>query len=461
MNEPKKYNLRKVWKRALTSSLGFFTLGYCLNVFNSSQTCVSSILHWGENEELLIALMSAIVPFGALIGSLFTGYVSKFFGKRKILIYSSLITILGSVVGYFPNTIAFAFGRFTLGVASGSYSVTCSQYVSEFTPSDIYSKMGVVGPLNAMFGSLSANLACQGLPINGCNENNQYLIFLIFTLPAFPALLQLYMLIKVFKKESPIWLVRSQNFEMAFHSYESIYNTEYAESQVNKAQTLLEQGSAVSNTEADSLCDLILCKKGTTKGMRIGTMVHTFQQLSGINCIIQYSTLLYQDIGEGLFIARGLTTLATVARILALVVLMPIFGRLNTKLLMTFGHATMGINLIIIGVFYSYEEFKIMSLANIYLFLMAFGCTIGPLCWSYTSMAMPDKGMALGTGVNWMVFTTTVLLFPFMIDWLGLEPCFLLYGGVNLFGAVYFYCDMIDIKGLSKPEVQELFKKYR
>ena len=181
MSEPKKYNLRKVWKRALTSSLGFFTLGYCLNVFNSSQTCVSSILHWGENEELLIALMSAIVPFGALIGSLFTGYVSKFFGKRKILIYSSLITILGSVVGYFPNTIAFAFGRFTLGVASGSYSVTCSQYVSEFTPSDIYSKMGVVGPLNAMFGSLFANLACQGLPINGCNENNQYLIFLIFT----------------------------------------------------------------------------------------------------------------------------------------------------------------------------------------------------------------------------------------------------------------------------------------
>lgn len=461
MNEGKKYNIRKVWKRALTSSLGFFCLGYCLNVFNSSQTCVSSILHWGENEELLIALMSAIVPFGSLIGALFTGYISKFYGKRKILICSSIITVLGSIIGYFPNTITFAIGRFTFGLTSGSYSVTCSQYVSEFTPTDIYSKMGVLGPMNAMIGSLFSNLACQGLPVNGCNENNKFLVFLIFTVPAFPALLQIYMFTKVFKKESPAWLIRSQNFEMAFHSYESIYNKEYAESEINKVQNLLEQGSNKSNAEEDSLCDLILCKKGTTKGMRVGTMVHTFQQLSGINCIIQYSTLLYQDIGEGLFIARALTVIGTVARILALVVLMPIFGRLNTKMLMAFGHATMGINLIVIGVFFSYEELKIMAIVNIYLFLMAFGCTIGPLCWSYTSMAMPDKGMALGTGVNWMVFTMTVLFFPFMIDWLGLETCFLLYGGLNLFGAVYFFCDMIDIKGLSKPEVQELFKKYR
>lgn len=461
MSESKQYNTKKVWKRALTSSLGFFCLGYALNVFNSSQTCVSSILHWGQDEEFLIALMSAITPFGSLIGAMITGFISKVYGKRKILIYSDILTIIGSLIIYYPNTITFGLGRFIQGITCGSYSMTCSQYVSEFTPPDIYSKMSVLGPLFAMIGSLISNSVCQGLPVGGCNESNQFIVFLIFIAPALAAMFQMYMLLTVFKKESPIWLVRSQNFEMAFHSYESIYNKEFAENEMNKLNNLLEKDQSAKIGIEDTFCELMMCKKGTTKGMRVGTMVHIFQQMSGINCIIMYSTLLFQDIGEGLFLARALTVLGTVLRILALLVFFPFIGKLNTKTMIVFGHIVMGINLITIGVFYSYEELKILAIVNIYLYVMAFGCTIGPLCWSYTSQVMTDKGMAFGTGVNWMFFTLTVLFFPFMIDWLGLEVCFLLYGGINLFGAIYFYLDMIDIRGMSKPEVQELIRKYR
>lgn len=461
MSESKQYNTKKVWKRALTSSLGFFSLGYSLNVFNSSQTCVSSILHWGQDEEFLIASMSAITPFGSLIGALITGFISKFQGKRKILIYSDILTIIGSLIIYYPNTITFGLGRFIQGVTSGSFSVTCSQYVSEFTPPDIYSKMSVLGPLFAMIGSLIANTACQGLPVGGCNETNQFFVFLIFFTPALIASLQLYMLLTVFKKESPIWLIRSQNFEMAFHSYESIYNKEFAESEMKKLNSLIEKDQNSQIVAEDTFCELMMCKKGTTKGMRVGTMVHTFQQISGINCIIMYSTLLFQDIGEGLFLARALTVLGTALRILSLLILFPVIGKLNTKMLIVIGHIVMGTNLVVIGVVYRYDEMKILAIANIYLYLMAFGCTIGPLCWSYTSQVMADKGMAFGTGVNWMFFTLTVLFFPFMIDWLGLEVCFLIYGGINLFGAVYFYMDMIDIRGMSKLQVQEMFRKYK
>lgn len=48
------------------------------------------------------------------------------------------------------------------------------------------------------------------------------------------------MFLKIFKKESPKWLNQKQHNEMALHSYESIYNREYAESEVGKIKSLQE-----------------------------------------------------------------------------------------------------------------------------------------------------------------------------------------------------------------------------
>ena len=74
---------------------------------------------------------------------------------------------------------------------------------------------------------------------------------------------------------------------------------------------------------------------------------------------------------------------------------------------------------------------------------------------------MPDKGMALGTGVNWPTCTITVLFLPKLIDEVGLGGAFMIYAALNFSAVIYFYFDMIDIKGKSKQEIRDLFSKYR
>ena len=239
----KKYNVVKVWKRALSAGLGFFILGFTLNVFNSSQTCVSSILNWGHDSEFYIALNTALGPFGALFGALLTGYLSKYHGKRTLLIYSDVVTIIGGVITYYPNTITFAIGRFTLGFAGGCFSILTPQYVSEFTPPEIYSKMGLLGPLNAMVGNLISNLSCQLLPEDGCNDSNKYYIFILFSFPLIIALFQLFIFLKIYTKESPGWLLRSNQLELAYKSNESIFGTSYADKEMDKIQNLLKNGN--------------------------------------------------------------------------------------------------------------------------------------------------------------------------------------------------------------------------
>lgn len=73
--------------------------------------------------------------------------------------------------------------------------------------------------------------------------------------------------------------------------------------------------------------------------MRLGTLIHTLNQLSGVPFIMFYSTLLYQDIGERIFLARVLTSIGTFFRIPPVILLLPQFEKFSAKTLLILGHA--------------------------------------------------------------------------------------------------------------------------
>lgn len=456
------YNKGKVYKRAITSSLGFFCMGYFLNIFNSSQTCVSRMLGWGDDEEILIAITTAIGPFGALFGVLSAGYLTKYYGKRSLLIYTDILTIIGSILTYIPNTFTFGIGRFTVGFTSGNYSTICSQYTSEFTPPDVYSKIGFIGPINGVVATFIATLVCVPLP-DKCEPSDKFFIFAIYLVPGFVALIQLLMLLKVFKKESPKWLLMKQNYSLALHSYESIFNREFAETEIKKIKTLegVDEQKYIQNTQEYTYINLICCKKGTTKGMRLGTLIHMANQLSGIPIIMFYSTLLYQDIGEGIFLARILTAAGAFVRIPPVILLLPHVPKVSAKSLNILGHVIMGSNLLIISFLVGIPEMMYLIVVNIYVYLVVFGCTLFPICWAYTSQVMPDKGMSLGAGVQWAMCALIVLFFPFLIGALGIRFSFLLFAGLNFLSVAYLFFDMVDIRGKSKQEIKEMFSQFR
>lgn len=89
---------------------------------------VNDLTHFmGLHPKVLLGISLAIYPLGLLIGNIFVGALSDFYGRRKVL----LITLFGSIVGYlltalaviYESFIGFTIARLVTGVCEGNISI--------------------------------------------------------------------------------------------------------------------------------------------------------------------------------------------------------------------------------------------------------------------------------------------------------------------------------------------------
>ena len=267
MSNLNPYNIAKVWKRAITSSLSFFICGYSNGIFTSSQTCIASVLNWGSNSELLVAINSSLIPFGAVFGSIIAGFLNIYYGKRSNLIKVDLSIILATLITYYPDTVSFTIGRFVSGVALGSVSMLAPGYTSEFTPKEVAAKMGSLSQFFAITGITVSNCVCLALPTENCTDDLKYYIFLIFLPPGLWALIQMLILLKVFKNESPFWFIKQKKYKLALESLESTYNNEFAKEVLEKYLEIEmnSEGTTIQETYEPSLRNCLLASQAQVK----------------------------------------------------------------------------------------------------------------------------------------------------------------------------------------------------
>lgn len=456
-----RFDKKKVWLRALNSSLGFLIFGYSNTIFTSSQDCVSSILNWGDDKELYIAVFSALIPLGALVGSMFTGFISKYYGKRRNIMNTNLITILSSLLMFWPNTFSFALGRLLSGFCLGSYSVLCPQYVTEFTPKQVRGKLGNLNQLFVIIGILISFTICLLIPIGECSQEIKYYVFSIFAVPGVLALLQFLFFVKYFKRESPFWLIALKENVQAEGALASIYNKSYAEAQMEKICNNEPNSFQGEISSQYTLYDILTCKKGTTKQVRVSVIYNALAQFSGINAILAYMTALFQEFSAGVFMSRVLTVIVTLIRIITLITVLPMIDKVGRKKITV-------ICQFLLCLFAGIISLSLIFLANTWLltcclciYLIIYGNSIGSIVWIFSSEVLNDKGMALCMSVNWICCFIVVLFFPFLLSGIGLGNTFALIAAVNLFGVIYFFFDMIETKGLNKVEIVEIYSKRR
>ena len=70
-----------------------------------------------------ISIIVAVVPFGAMFTSAFSGYLSDIFGRKKLLFFSSVCFIIGTILCYLSKTfVVLLIGRIIIGIAIESPS---------------------------------------------------------------------------------------------------------------------------------------------------------------------------------------------------------------------------------------------------------------------------------------------------------------------------------------------------
>jgi len=462
------YDSGKVWKMCLTASLGSFIFGYNLGVFTSIHDPVASTLDWGSDKDTWITVMSAIMPFGAMISAVFSGPISNRIGRRRTLMLSNFVTLLGAGIIVIPFTVTFGIGRFITGIGAGSYAALVPLYINETSPTEISGKTGAMVQFQITLGIVVAYLLALVLPTGDYDSDPlTYWWMGMFALQGPIAMLQFFLFFWAYKLETPTWFW-SKNFrEDALESLRQVYSEESAQEALKRLDSVQNQdkeltSSFISEAGNDpSYMELLLCKQGTGKLMRLGWANNFFQQFSGINAILAYSTAIFGHLGGGTFMSRVYTVIVGTVNMVSALAVIPLVDKLGRKILLVLGCIGMGGCLFLSGLFSGpLSSWSIaFPMISILLYIVFFEGTIGPICWIYCGEIMSPRGMSICTAVNWLCVTIVIFTFPPLKDLLGISVVFWCYAAICAVGVLYFWLDMLETRGLNKQEIQKLFMK--
>ena len=452
------YDSKKVWLRGLLASVSYFSMGYSQVIFNPSQECISHLFGWGDEKDIYISVISSFLPLGAAMGAVIIGFLPKSYGKRRKLMIADIIMIAAGAIFMVPHTYTFGLARFLSGIAIGWFSMLTAQYIQEFTPADIRGKLGSLNGFAGLFGQLISVIVCLSLPAKVCPPSMAPAVLFLFAVPGVISLLQFLIFLKIFKMESPMWLVKIGQNDMAMKSCMTIYEKTHAQSQINLLIGQNTSHEGMEESKEFTLSEMLKCTKGSTKSTRLGILFHVVQQLSGINAILFYSTTLFKGFGD---LSREMTIQANLSRVIAVLALFPVIDRFGRKPITVISTYCMGGCFLAIYLMLGFDGLELSLVVFIDLYLMLFGVSLGPICWIYTSEILNDKAMVMCTVLNWGTCSLVVLVFPLIIDSFGLPMVFLIFSGINIASAGYLMFDMIETKGMTRNDIRELFYKLR
>lgn len=451
---------------ALNASIGALIFGYNIGSFNLCQNIIAANLGWGDNKDLYISIMAALMPAGGFFGSVKCGSIADKYGVRKTIMIFDVINILSCLLFIYPHTITFALGRFCTGFTAGIFSVLSPLYISEICPKEIMGKVGNLTSLLLSSGIAISFLMALPLPTSKYNENPfSYYWIAIFCFQGLFAFTQFIIFLIVFKEETPGWLIKHKRHQDALKKLtERLIDSEAIES-LEKKNSNNKSERPQLNDEEDieySYLDLLLCRKKTSKMMRLGLLINIFQVASGDDAIIAFTDKIFDELGGGVFESRLYTVIYGFFIAFSTIMAIPIIDRFNRKTLIIFGNVGMGLSLFMMGVFAEFfpEIGPFPSLVFIVIFTICFNCGIGPICWIYLAEIVPAKGMGICISLNCFIITTSVFTFPLLVNFMSIGPVFFFYSSICAMCVIYVSIEFVETRGLENYQIKQVFAKH-
>ncbi|WP_075342996.1 sugar porter family MFS transporter [Tenacibaculum agarivorans] len=279
-------------------ALGGFLLGFDASV-------ISGVVKFIEPEfnltKLQLGWAVSSITLTAALGMLIAGPMSDTYGRRRLLKYAALlftISAIGSAVaGNFFWLIIF---RLIGGLAVGSSLIIAPMYIAEIAPAEKRGQLVSINQLNIVLGISIAfftnylilkwgELDVSWVQSLGLKEWNWRWMLGIEALPAILYFFGLFMV-----PRSPRWLIIQDRKEEALQVIEKVISKEEAKDQVEEvAQSILED----KNKEKSKISDLF--SKSMRKVIVIGLIVGIFQQIVGINAVLFYAPMIFEQTGIG------------------------------------------------------------------------------------------------------------------------------------------------------------------
>ncbi|KFD55495.1 hypothetical protein M513_03547 [Trichuris suis] len=268
-----------------------FPIGYHMAIISGAMLILR--FKYNLSNQLQELIVSATLA-AAAISALVTGWFNERFGRKKVIIASTAIFLLGTcIMAAADDRYMLLAGRLILGIAIGSATSTVPAYLAETTPTHLRGFLLALFPVLITLGQwISGILAAALSYIQDSNLSWRLMI----GLGGVTVIVQLFLL--PYLAESPRWLANNGRTEEAHTVLLSIYGDDDNGKAITKA--LLEESEVSkhsSDTDKESGKFRILKNREARKALLIGCALQMFQQLSGVNCVMFYAASIMKMSG--------------------------------------------------------------------------------------------------------------------------------------------------------------------
>eukprot|EP00833_Pecoramyces_ruminatium_P013240 jgi/Orpsp1_1/1187272/evm.model.d7180000056495.1 len=310
-------------------------------------------LDYGEQGATLQGLFSYSNIIGAIIAYCMASFLGNRFGRKKTIMLSAYVFVLGSVIQCFTvhSWIIFCFGKLISGFSIGCISTLCPIYIAEIVPAKRRGKYISYNTLMSCFGSLigtiitciiwyytNVNPKDLGIPRAKVDEPINNFEW------RFSFLLQVILGIIVaiclkFLPCSPRWLCLKDRDEEALKVLSKLNGCSSTDDVAvqTELRSIQEEATSSRSTGIGQLFGSVLRRRTFST-----ILMRLFQQFNGINIILYIQSHIFAEIGFTPFFSKFIEPIFfAIVTLISILPGMWTIDRLGRKNLLTIGSILM------------------------------------------------------------------------------------------------------------------------
>jgi MFS transporter, SP family, arabinose:H+ symporter len=450
----------KVFGIACVVALGGFLVGFDAAVISGAVPFIRDYFGLGgDSGSLKLGWAVSCLGWGAMAGNLAAGPLSDRFGRRTVLLLTSLVFLASALTAALSGSFTvFVAARICGGLAVGAAILTAPVYIAEIAPARTRGSLVSLNQLMIVIG-ISISFFSNYFLLSLGPQSWRWMLG-VQTIPA-----AAYFLLLLLVPESPRWLLSKSREQSARAVLELVHGAAAAE------RELLDiRASLGKQARRFALRELLTGRM--RKVMIFGFGIAFFQQATGINAVFYYLPTIFSQSGGELSSAFGQSVFVGLVNVGMTVVAIWLIDRLGRKPLLCVGITGMALALLTIAwAFHTAQADAAQAPVNhagvvlvaIAAFVASFAISLGPVMWVLLSEIFPNEERAAAISVvgfwNSLVSASVTLLFPKELATWGPGGTFLCYGLLAIAGLAFMVLLAPETKGKTLEELEVLLAR--